>query len=76
MEKLILIFYIIGVFFLSVVYKPLVLIYRDGLTANIGHHFIFDYPSGYYIVDSHRIFVELVALTMMTAAAILFFKRK
>lgn len=75
-QKIILIFYIIGVFFLSVVYKPLVRLYGEGLKDNVGHFLMWDYPRGYYVVDSSRILVELFALTAMATAALLFFKRE
>jgi hypothetical protein len=86
-QKLILIFYAIGVFLLSFVYVPYARYYPNCVKAFIGHHLrakiskiilggedLWGY--GYIVIDAPLIIAEVLALTAIAGVAFLLLKRE
>ena len=84
-QKLLLIFYLYAVAFISFIYVPYVQFLPDGARKFVGHHFrgrlIQAMPFGnrvvgYTVIDSHLIIAEILAITLITIAAFMLLKSR
>lgn len=84
-QKLILILYAFAVFLVSFLYVPIVRYYSDGVKIHAGHSmrptiltilWVVESPKGYVNIDAQLMIAEIIALTAIAAAGILFLKRQ
>ncbi len=81
-QKLILIIYAFYVFFFSFLYVPYSRYYQGGIKTYAGNHFrstpFWNSPqlTGAVSIDSDLIIAQLLAITAIAGAALLFFKRE
>ena len=81
-QKLILVIYAFYVFFFSFLYVPYARYYQGGIKTYAGNHlrssllWVTPQPLGHLSIDADLIIAQLLAITAIAGAALLFFKRE